>query len=161
ALLSMLVIGFSGCVTVLGNYRPDTTEISEPPLGVVATANVGDSLVRQGRLALHDAIFLRQDADVGTFGAYTLRRGYYLRIGEDAESEFYQPGRSDGGGAIVKAALADPPRAVQAYKRDNRLCVVTVFNVSTCTTQAEFERTKRPAATTDSFQQTLIYSGRV
>jgi len=160
-LLSMLVIGVSGCVSVRGNYRPETAEISEPPLGVIAIANVGDVLVRQGRLVLHDAIYLRQDADVGTFGAYTLRRGYYLRTGEDADSEFYLPGRSDGGGAIVKAALADPPKAVQVYKRENRLCVVTVFNVYTCTTQAEFERTKRPAATTDSFQQTLIYSGRV
>lgn len=160
-LLATLTISLSGCVTVAGNYRPATTDISEPPLGVIATANVGDTLLRQGRLALHDAIFLRQDVDVGTFGAYTLRRGYYLRIGEDAQSEFYQPGRSDGGGAIVKAALADPPKAVQAYKGDNRLCVVTVFNVSTCTSQAEFERTTRPAATAHSFQQTLIYSGRV
>lgn len=161
AVLAMLMITMSGCVTVAGNYRPETSEISEPPLDVVTTVNIGDTMLRQGRFTLHDAILLRADADVGLFSAYTLKRGYYLRVGEDTESEFYQPSRSDSGGAIVKAALADPPKAVQAYKADPRLCVVTVFNVSTCTTQAEFKRTKQPVATSNSFQQTLIYSGRV
>jgi hypothetical protein len=161
AVIIVWVMIFSGCVSVVGNYKPEVAEISEPPLGATATANVGDTLLRQGRLALHDAILLRQDVDVGTFGAYTLRRGFYIKIGQDDESEFYQPSRSDAGGAIVKAALADPPKAVQAYKTDGRLCVVTVFNVSTCTGEADFERTKQPATSANSFQQTLIYSGRV
>src|SRR5262249_17801584 len=114
-----------------------------------------------GRFTLHDAILLRDDVDVGALSLYTLRRGYYLKIGEDADSEFYQPGRSDSGGAIVRAALADPPKAAQAYKSEPRLCVVTIFNAYTCASQAEFERTKQPVTTANSFQQTLIYSGRV
>src|SRR2546427_4254284 len=161
ALLVILMISTSGCVTVVGNYRPETSDINEPPLGVVTTVYIGDTMLRQGRLTLHDAILLREDVDVGLLGLYTLRRGYYLRIGEDAESEFYQPSRSESGGAIVKAALADPPKSVQAYKADRRICVVTIFNASTCTTEAEFERGKQPIATANSFQQTLIYSGRV
>ena len=161
AVLLIAAINTAGCVTVAGNYMPESKDISEPPLDVVTTVNIGDTMLRQGRFALHDAIFLPADAEVGTFGAYTLKRGYYLRVGEDSQSEFYRPGRSDSGGAIMKSPLADPPKAVQAYKADRGLCVVTVFNVSACTTEADFERTKQPSATENSFQQTLIYSGRL
>lgn len=160
-LLVALMICISGCATVAGNYRPETTEISEPPIGVVTIVSIGDTMLRQGRFTLHDAILLRADADIGLLSLYTLKAGYYLRIGEDSESEFYQPSRSESGGAIVRAALADPPKAVQAYKAEPRLCVVTIFNNYACTSQVGFERTKQPVATANSFQQTLIYSGRV
>jgi len=39
--------------------------------------------------------------------------------------------------------------------------VVTVFNVHACASDVWFERRKRPLFGSDSFQQTLIYSGRV
>jgi hypothetical protein len=161
SVLMPLFLTVSGCVAVARNYLPQRTEISEPPLHAVSTAHVGDNMLRQGQFTQHDAIFLHADVAVGLLSPYTLKRGYYLKQGEDQDSEFYQPSRYEGAGAIVKAALADPPKAVQAHKAEPKLCVVTVFNVSTCTNQAEFERTKQPVATADSFQQTLIYSGRI
>src|SRR2546427_9254100 len=135
ALLVILMISTSGCVTVVGNYRPETSDINEPPLGVVTPVNIGDTMLRQGRLTLHDAILLREDVDVGLLGLYTLRRGYYLRIGEDAESEFYQPSRSESGGAIVKAALSHPPQNVQTYKTQRRVFFVDIFNAPSFTTE--------------------------
>jgi hypothetical protein len=118
-------------------------------------------MLRQGQFTLHDAIFLHADVDVGVLNPYTLKRGYYLKEGDDEQSEFYRPSRFPGGGAIEKAALADPPKAVQAFKAHAKLCVVTIFNAYACANPAEFERTKQPVATSNSFQQTLIYSGRV
>jgi len=161
AALIVCVLGASGCVSVATNYSPETTDISEPPLNAVNTAYVGDSMLRQGQFTLHDAMLLHADVDVGILNPYTLKRGYYLKRGEDEQSEFYQPSRYPGGGAIEKAALADPPKAVQASKVGTKLCVVTIFNAAACTNHAEFERAKQPAATANSFQQTLIYSGRV
>jgi hypothetical protein len=90
-----------------------------------------------------------------------LKRGYYLKEGENEDAEFYQPSRYEGSGAIIKAVLADPPKTVQVYKAEPTLCVVTVFNLSTCTHQADFERTKQAIARAAAFQQALIYSGRV
>ena len=38
---------------------------------------------------------------------------------------------------------------------------IQVFNVASCGNESQFELTKKPLLTKDSFQQTLIYSGKV
>lgn len=151
----------SSCVTTNTNYRPLAVEISEPPIGQVVMAEVGNAMVKQGKYVENDAIHLAEDVSVGLFGAYRLSQGYYLREGEDAKNEFYTPEQGSEGGKITKSALADDFRTVMVEKNSSNICVVTVFNVSTCDKDARFERLKRPALTADGFQQTLIYSGRV
>lgn len=158
--LCITVILLSGCVTVADNYSPKSTEVSEPPLNSVNTAHVGDSLVRQGRFTEHDAILLRRDVSVGTL-SYTLKKGYYLKQGDDKTSEFYQPSQYENAGSVVANPFSDPWKAIQAYKDAPTICVITVMNAAACNTKAEFVRTKQAAATADSFQQTLIYNGRI
>ena len=63
-------------------------------------------------------------------------------------------------GRVVKAALADNWQSIQAYKNEKTLCVVTVFNVHSCKSEASFERREKSVLGNDLFQQTLIYSGR-
>lgn len=156
SLMSFLV----GCATPVYNYRPVSTEISEPPLNVVSIAQVGDILVRQGTYFEKDAILLLDAVPVGLLSPYTLARGHYVKQGEDAETEFYLPSNKDGG-RIEKSLLADPPKIVQAYKAIQKLCVVTIFNVAACKSDAQFSRVKQQSESVDSFQQALIYSGRV
>ena len=149
----------SGCATPDFNYRPTTTHISQPPLNVVITSYVGDVLLRQGKHTEHDAIYLANKIDIGW--AYDLLPGYYLKKGEDQNTETFYPGGGDESGAIKKAALADPWSAVITYKQNNKLCVVTVFNATSCEKTTNYERRKKPVLTNNSFQQTLIYSGKV
>ena len=149
----------AGCVVPKYNYFPVRTEISEPPLGIVHVAQVGDNMLRQGRYMEHDALYLLSDVSFGW--AYTARQGYYLKKGEGEDSEFFLPSNEPEGGQIVKAAFADNWQSMEAYKQEQRLCVVTVFNVHTCQSNTLFERRKRPVLQSDSFQQTLIYSGKV
>jgi hypothetical protein len=149
-----------GCATPVYNYVPISTEISEPPLDFVSVAHVGDILVRQGRYIEKDAILLNEAVSVGLLSTYTLARGYYVKQGEDADTEFYLPSNRDGG-RIEKSLLADVPKIVQAYKSIQKICVVTVFNVPACKNDAPFSRVKQQTESRDSFQQALIYSGRV
>jgi len=149
----------AGCAVPKYNYFPARTEISEPPLGIVNVAQVGDNMLRQGHYTEHEALFLFTDASFGW--AYTARQGYYLKKGEDEDSEFFLPSNEPEGGQIIKAALADNWQSVQAYKQEQRLCIVTIFNVHTCQSNIAYERRKRPVLQSDSFQQTLIYSGKV
>jgi hypothetical protein len=135
------------------------TEISEPTLGTVQTAQIGDNMLRQGHYMEHDALYLFTDASIGW--AYTARQGYYLKKGEDEDSEFFLPSNEPEGGQIVKSALADNWQSLQAYKQEQTLCIVTVFNVHACQSTVSFERRKRPVLQSDSFQQTLIYNGKV
>jgi hypothetical protein len=72
-LLSLLT---AGCVVPKYNYFPARTEISEPPLGVIHVAQVGDNMLRQGHYTEHEALYLFTDASLGW--AYTAKQGYYL-----------------------------------------------------------------------------------
>lgn len=115
-------------------------------------------MLRQGKYVEHDSIYVRQKIDVSW--AYELLPGYYLKKGEDDETETYLPGGAEPG-AVQKAALADPWSAVAAYKGTNRICVITVFNFIICGESSNFTRRKVPVLSDESFQQTLIYSGKI
>ena len=149
----------SACATPDYNYRPISLDISKPPLNTVQKAFVGDKMLLQGKYTEIDAIKLENPIDIGW--SYTLLPGFYLKKGEDSDTETYLPSQTSDGGAIDKAALADQWSAIMAYKNEDKICVITVLNAFTCANNASFERTKKPSLTSDSFQQTLIYSGRV
>ena len=93
--------------------------------------------------------------------AYTLYPGYYMKTGEDAAGEYFLPGTGEDAGRIQKAALADPWKAVMLKREQPNLCVVTAFNIAACSNGQGIERKKKQILSQDSFQQTLIYSGRV
>jgi len=156
-LFSLLVM--TGCASPKYNYMPNVTAISEPPLNTIQTSHVGDVLLRQGKYKEHEAIYLPAKVDVSL--AYSLFAGYYLKHGEDESAEYYLPGGGDEAGHVDKAALADPWKSVMAKKGSQTLCVVTAFNTTSCDDNVNFERRKKTVLTQDSFQQTLIYSGRV
>lgn len=158
--LCIAAMALTACVSPTHNYIPKATNISRPSVGQVSTSSVGDEMVSQGVLFEREALLLKEDANIGLFSAYTLRHGYYLKQGENKTSDFYQPSPTPDGGRVEKAALADPYQSVQAYKSDSRICVVTVFNASVCT-KAAFQRLTKAIATDESFQQTLIYSGKI
>jgi hypothetical protein len=149
----------TGCASPKYNYTANVTAISEPPLNTIQTSHVGDVLLRQGKYKEHDAIYLPGKVDVSL--AYSLLAGYYLKHGDDESAEYYLPGGGDEAGHVDKAALADPWKSVMAKKNRQTLCVVTVFNATSCDDDVNFERRKKPMLTQDSFQQTLIYSGKV
>ena len=161
ATLLLPVLLLVGCATPKYNYFPTRTEISEPPLNTVVTAYVGDAMVRQGKYSEHDAIYISRDTKVGSLGSYTFTRGYYLKKGEDEESEFYLPSGGANTGRVIPSALADPFQIIRVDKKTGKICGVTVLNLEVCTSDTDYEKKKYPIASSDSFQQTLIYSGKI
>ena len=159
-ILFAFTLSLSACAVPKHNYQPQRTEISEPPIGISTTAYIGDNMLRQGHYIEHDAILVKEKTTTGLFG-YDITPGFFLKQGEDEKTEFYYPCNGAGCGQIIRPALADPWQSMQVYKNQNKLCVVTVFNVAVCTSSALFKRQKRPSLQSDSFQQTLIYSGKI
>lgn len=157
--LIALIAILSGCVTPQYNYTPRSVANSEPPLGSTNIAYIGEILLRQGEHVEYDSIYLRSNVKAGW--AYTMLPGYYTKQGEGADTEFFQPGKGENTGKIVKAALADSWKSIMAYKNKNGLCIVTVFNVRVCNDKAKYERKKMNITKENSFQQTLIYTGKV
>lgn len=156
-LLSLTLIG---CASPDFNYQAQAINISEPPINSTNTSFVGDVMLQQGKYTEHESIYVSNMIDTG-FGAYEINRGYYLKKGEDEDTNTYLPGGGSDAGSIGKAALADPWQAVMTYKEGSRICVVTVFNALSCVDSQDFTEKLKPVLTDDSFQQTLIYSGKV
>lgn len=156
----LVALFLAGCATPKYNYKAVENAVSEPPIASVNTSHVGDMMLRQGKYKEHDSIYVKEKIDV--VWAYTLLPGHYLKQGEDDVGEYYYPG-GDEPGHIDKAMLADPWKSVMTRKDSPAICVITMFNVATCNTQFlnYFERRKKPVLNPDSFQQTLIYSGKI
>ncbi|MCO7223766.1 hypothetical protein [Pleionea sp. CnH1-48] len=153
------IVLLSGCATADFNYRAQSVRISEPPLRSVNIAYVGDPMLKQGKYKEHDSLYIQSLVEVSW--GYDLNPGYYLKQGEDDNSETYLPSGGEDGGSVVKAALADRWKAIMAYKDKDELCIITIFNALSCIKTNQFVRKKKPIVWDDSFQRTLIYSGKV
>jgi hypothetical protein len=117
-------------------------------------------MVKQGIYTELDGI--RVANPVNASWAYTLETGDYVKKGEDRAREFYMPATGANGGQVSKAALADPWQSVTYHKTKDLIGVVTIFNVHVDSKgKGEVTRVKLPTLAHNSFQQTLIYSGRI
>lgn len=151
----------TACASPQYNYRPPSVEISEPPIGAVSIARVGDILVRQGNYIEADAVLVHEAFSVGLLGVYSFSPGYYTKVGEDNNSTFHEPESGPEGGSVKRGALSDPYQSMQVMKGKSKICGISVLAGKACKKNVKFDRVKRPSLTANSFQQALIYSGRV
>ena len=148
-----VVLLATGCTTV--KYNGTDTHVKEvdyPETGKTITVYVGDHLVQKGTITEENVLIVHEHID----GAlYDITAKSYPQIGHDDKNDFYS---SVG---VVRGGLSDPIEALALGKKENsELCVITVFGGSACY-QGEFNRKKQLSERGNSFQQTLIYSGRV
>lgn len=169
--LALLVLA-TGCAIPKYNYQPAAIDISEPSIDSVTTAYVGDSLLHQENYMEYDAIYVPFDVEIGVGiphapYAFLVRKGFYLKEGEDEDVALYVPSKTEDGGEIIDVVplhrFLDPPKGVLAYETKYELCVVKEFlQIKTwCKSGATYSETKKSLTGTDSFQQTLIYSGKL
>ena len=152
-LFILAIVFLTGCASVKFNGA-DTkiTLIDRPKIGEIVVANIGDPLLQKGE-AVEEKVLQVNKAIDGV--AYDIPKGIYPQIGFDDKNDFYHSG------GVLTGAFFDPHKALMLGRSDGaELCVVTVFNATTCYT-GDFERKSRASERSASFQQTLIYSGRV
>lgn len=143
----------AGCTTVQYNgSQTFVSEVDQPEIGKIVTAYVGDHLVQKGKISEENILVVSQKLG----GAlYTIPAKAYSQLGFDDEMDFYS---AEG---VVRRGLADPIEALALGKADgSQLCVVTTFGGKACYA-GDYARKKRLSERANSFQQTLIYSGRV
>lgn len=155
------VVGFGlvGCASPSYNYQATPKNISKPPLNTVNTAFVGDKMLEQGMMVDREVLQAPTDTKVGF--SYSMTAGFYQKTGENEKGSYYQPvNKISGGGVVQKNVFADPFKDVM-LGADGRLCIVTVFNAKICTDEHKTKQTTTSIASDNSFQQTLLYSGKV
>lgn len=144
---------FTGCARV--QYNGGATfikDIDYPPLNEIVTAHIGDHLVQKGSIHEIEALEVKSPLN----GAlYQIPAKTYAPFGHDSEYKYFD---STG---VSKSVLADPFKALALETKPNgQLCVVTVFDLMSCY-DGNFQITKAVHEKGNSFQQTLIYSGRI
>ncbi|MGB6007434.1 hypothetical protein [Castellaniella sp.] len=145
-------LGLTGCAVSYTPSLPETQMVDHPTVGEIVTARIGDEMLTKGVLVSEDVVDLKKSVD-GVF--YDIRSGVYPKLGDKGEEQFFDPS------GIIRAALADPVQLLSVKKPGaKQVCVVTVYGARACY-DADFEIKKRTTAREASFQQTLIYSGKV
>lgn len=153
SILVLILFSMSGCVAVKYNGSDKTaTPINRPEIGKIVEASIGDPLLEKGMIVEENVLEVNQK--MGGFN-YTIPAIKYPQIGFDATNDFYS---AQG---ISKNALADPFNALSVAKQsNNEVCVITSFGQPVCY-QGDFKKTTKISEHGNSFQQTLLYSGRV
>ena len=161
-ILNLLVfLGIAGCASSPAtNYVPVKEQLSFPPIGQITEVGLGEEMMVQGYQTTWDGIELLQRASVGMTGAYSFAPGEYKEIGKSSQGTFYEPTRSARSGAVSVSALGDPFQYIM-IKNDGQFCGVAVYDLYSCTRKAEFVQKDVGGIGLESFQKTLIYSGRV
>lgn len=155
-LVSFLFI--SGCTTLQKNGGGvEEVLIDYPAIGIETTALVGEEMLSKGSQTTVNAINLKQSVSVGLTSGYTFSPGIYTQVGHSEGKIFYSPVNY---GMVQRFFLADPYGGMYIDHKEKELCGVSVFGGTVCA-DADYEVTKHTRNDMLSFQQTLLYSGKI
>jgi hypothetical protein len=158
----VVTLAATGCASPKFNYRAPAIDISEPPLNEIVQRAVGEEMLKQGKYALVDVLSV--ETSVMPHWGVTVNPGLFRRVGTDESANYYElGGRSGDSGSIDKSWIVDPLKALMIKKDDASICIVTVFNATSCSNKDKqnYREEKRHVVFEDTVQQTLIYSGRI
>lgn len=147
-------LGLVGCTTPQYNYQATPQNISKPPVGSINEAYIGDKLLVQGSFTEREALYVSERAS--SFGGVFVNKGYYLKTGKDRKGEYYQVFNSIPDGGSV-----NPPNIGLILNQDGRVCILTALMTKSCQLKIDAKKTIINVASDNTFQQTLIYSGKV
>ncbi|KLE33298.1 hypothetical protein [Aurantiacibacter gangjinensis] len=167
----VVMIAISGCATVENNYVPEVRQVSFPQLGAQLTRSLGEEMVKQGTETTTRGVWLPEPNPIG---AFELSSGFYRMTGAEGEYIFTsfernspdpEVGTLSMGGGIFDAGAGSWPEGIRFSTEEQQTCVIArgAYGIgeSICDTEYPYMFTERGFLTSNDFQQTLIYSGRV
>ncbi|KZZ19843.1 hypothetical protein A3752_13310 [Oleiphilus sp. HI0081] len=155
-LIALIVL--SGCTSLKKNGGGiEETLIDYPAIGTETTAFVGEEMLAKGSKKTVNAISLKYTTSVGLLGSYTFSPGIYTQVGYSGNKVFYAPTNY---GMVQKSTLADPYGGMYIDHNEKEICGVSAFGGTVCS-DADYDITKHTNNDMLSFQQTLLYSGKI
>lgn len=151
---------FTGCATVSHNYTADVRDISTPQVGETITVYIGEHMLTQGKMITTDAVQINTENKV--YAAFRVLPGLYVKSGEDVSYIYYKVDNSVKGAGSLPAILPGmPAHTLSISKKENKFCIIGYDNVNRCSKNLNYATTKVNIPKSDTFQQTLIYSGKI
>lgn len=153
------VFALSGCAVTEYNYIPDSYKISEPKVGSVNRATIGQTLVREGNISELSAIKVLNPIQIDL--AYKIIPGVFKKVGSSDKGDFYMPTQTIDSGSVVVEELGRPWSSILIKKEANtdEICIVTDLNVAVCRDKNKIEYLKLNNSDGNSFEQALIFNG--
>ena len=157
------IIALNGCATTQKTvYIPTVQKISEPPIGSIVTAGIGDKLLVQGEMTEQKALCfpLTQKFLLGG----SIQQGCFAKQSENDELEFYNTTNDIGAGKAVDLTGTQMPMGIALRKSDNAICAVSLLGTApniNCKKGMNFEKKNWVTSRSQGFQQTLLYNGKV
>jgi RNA binding exosome subunit len=137
----LVIIAVGSTLLGCGSKPPiqHTESYSSPRVGTIATRGVGESLVKQETGLLNTDIEIQEDA---TLGKSVLPKGPYKYSEENAFGIWFR----------------ERDQYFYLRKSDNIICI---YKTDECGRVAHILEKRLSSLSTDSFQQTLLYNGRI
>jgi hypothetical protein len=135
-LVVLTIFALGGCAS----KRPSAS-FTYPEIGTITTKGVGESLVMQGTGNLEPKLIISKDVSIG---AFVLRKGRYEFDSENSTRFKFE--RDD--------------QEVYLLKTDNTVCINKVIKENCGIVPFSLE-TGIARKSADSFQQTLLYNGKI
>lgn len=163
------IVAISGCASGTSaryNYMAQSEAFSIPPVGTIGRATIGSELLSKGRTADHDVLTLNDTVQIG---GYTLTPGSYGKSGSEAGVHFYSVSEvagqawADGSprGYLQRSLMTDPISTLRYTPASNEVCVLTVLGIPRCGNARNASLEKRTSVSSQAFEQTLLYNGKV
>lgn len=156
--VGLLVVG---CASTGTTYTPTQKQLSEPPIGSINVANLGDRLLVQGVMTERQALYFPSTQKFYLGGS--ISSGYYAKQRENDEYEFFSSSTNEVGSGKFKDIMGiEMPYGLALRKSDNAICAAGMTGgAGGCRTDLQFEKKNWASASGSSFQQTLLYNGKV
>ena len=157
------IIALNGCATTQKTvYIPTVQKISEPPIGSIVTAGIGDKLLVQGEMTEQKALCFPVTQKFLLGGS--IQQGCFAKQSENDELEFYNTTNDIGAGKAVDLTGTQMPMGIALRKSDNAICAVSLLGTApniNCKKGMNFEKKNWVTSRSQGFQQTLLYNGKV
>ncbi|MDC4415754.1 hypothetical protein NQ650_00765 [Acinetobacter baumannii] len=163
-LSGLLLAGLAGCATpVKYNYTQQnyaSKDLSYPEIGEIVTTTVGEVMLQQGKVVEKEVLVIPNNFQIDKH--LVLTAGKYEKIGFNNNVQIFLGNNSflPEGGAVLRRNTIDPLYSV-GLKEGNKLCALPPFGADHCNYNEKAYITKVKIHAKDSFQQSLIYNGRV
>ncbi|REG84397.1 hypothetical protein [Marinomonas pollencensis] len=156
----MIIAGCASSPSIQYNYVAKLKKTLVPSMQQETTVFVGDAILSDRTYYEVEALHLNAPA---AYGLYHFSSGYYSKIGSDKDSDFYSP-FPIGEHSSSTNLEGDARKYVQAIavKKTGvgQICPIHLISGMKCI-NADIEIEKIQAKDRDSFEQTLLYNGRV
>lgn len=159
----------AGCASQppITSYVTERNAFSVPEVGTVAVATIGSELLSQGVSSEHDVLTLHNP--IKLLGGFVLNPGSYPKTGESEEATFYGATYTEGitwadgspKGYVKGGVMASPINYVRYTPATNEICLQASLDMPRCADAGPVTFEKRTAVSAESFQQTLLYNGKI